>query len=938
MICISSLSRAEDKKPRDQLMKIIDEELREIDRILRQSKKFNSELQFRKAETVLEKGRLVKESENEDFLNIDPKYRGRVNKKKFFRQSYRYYLWAKNLAVNVSKKDPNYKRTPELNYILGFYEKEFGKEKNALEFFKKAEATSKPATEFNLRCKSAIAEILYNQKNYEEAKKYYEVTLKRINDKWWTKDSHSLAWCYHKTGQYDQAIATMKKVIEKSKTGEYVDMQFIAYKDIGLFFAESSQADDGVKYFKNQNKDVVAEMLTIAAFLREKGSYQHTLDVYNEAYQSTNNNKLKARILLEKLVLADKFFKKEQHLSDSKLLINLWKEGALDPEQEKSYILQMKKQVALVQKRMDTKYKSQSGTELKEKANVAETYFQLLSIVDEKNSDEYQFYNAESQFQTMQYERAAELYKKSFDDAKKNNNLKLMKLSAEGLLAALGPDSGEFKERNQYFEQAYKNYLEVDKESNKSEDIYRRLYKLMYQQGDTEGMRSILQDYSKSFSQNTNEQDKMVASLLSVYDKKKQNDKIAELVDEVQAGRFFVSEKLKGDIYGVKQKIELKEAETSIASGDVKSAFKNYDKIYKDPKSSKLAKANAVYNLMVLSYRMNDLSPTYNYGVESLELMGNQAIVGYLPSFVSISKYLFERMQFQASADFAHRVLAKVCSASQVQYKKMLFNNAVLSYRAAEQNKKLVSLIEMGHDCKLSDDLLIAAEIEYLDSLREKKGWSELLRRLEKNNSVLPTSFSGIELEYFLDMCISQDDSKSCSQLNKNVNSVISSGTKISGRALDAVALVKSNVIWEKIYTWSQIKLRFPEKTFNELLSKKLKTLEQIVEELLALQKMGSRLGINHSYELLSFCYFQIAREIQNFTPTGVSKEYLDSFKASMGQISSTLYQKLNEYRGQAMDVMSKQESIAPLRGIFPIAIPLEQKSSLKFNYNEGEM
>lgn len=215
---------------RDQLMMIIDEELKEIDRLSRQSKKFNAELQFRKAETILEKGRLTKERENEDYLNIDAKYRGKVKKQQYFRQSYRYYLWAKQIATNITKKDKNYRRTPELYYILGFYEKEFGKEALALNYFIKAEASSKPGTDFNLRCKSALAETYYNQKNYVDAKRYYEVTLKRIADKWWTKDAYSLAWCYYKTNNSGAAINTMKTVIEKSKSGGFVDMTFLAQR------------------------------------------------------------------------------------------------------------------------------------------------------------------------------------------------------------------------------------------------------------------------------------------------------------------------------------------------------------------------------------------------------------------------------------------------------------------------------------------------------------------------------------------------------------------------------------------------------------------------------------------------------------------------------------------------------------------------------------
>lgn len=936
-IALSVLAYAQ--KPQDsreKLMLLIDDELKEIDRLARQTKKYNPELQFRKAETILEKGRLIKERENEDFLNIDAKYRGKVKKKQFFRQSYRYYLWAKNNATTITKKAPNYKRTPELYYILGFYEKEFGKEKIALDYFKKAEATSKSGTDFNLRCKSALAEIYYNQKNYVEAKRYYEVTLKRINDKWWTKDAYSLAWSYHKTNNSSAAINTMKNVIERSKSGGYVDMTFMAYKDIGLFYAESGRTDEGVRYFKSQNKDVVIELLAIASYLREKGNYLQTLEVYEEAQKSTTDGTLKSKVYLEKLILSDKFFRQDQHLKDSKKLLELWQAGSMDEAQTKSYVLQMKKQVALVQRKMDSKYAGLTEQALKQRAQLAEDYFALLSQVDSKNLDEYQFYNAESQFQTKQYERAAVLYQKSFDKAKENNNFKMMKLSAEGLLAALGPDSPDFKTRNEYFETAYKNYLMVDKKSSKSEDIYRRLYRLLYQQGDVDGMKSILQQYSSNFSKNTEEQDKMVASLLSVYEKKKQNDQAAALIDDVQGGRYFVSEKLKGEVYGVKQKMEIKEVEGLIASGDNRNAIKGYEKIYKDPKSNKITKANSAYNLMVLSYKNNELSPTYNWGIESLDIMSEQYVIGNIPSFVAISKYLFERMQFQASADLAHRTLAKICSASQAQYKRLLLNNAVLSYRAAEQDKKLIELIEMGRTCRVANDAIIAAEVEYLDGLREKQLWKALSKRIN-STTYSGASVSNFELEYLLDICLStkNENSQECKKLERSAENVNANGEKLTGRALDSLTYARVGKVWQDISSWQNMKLRFPEKVFNETLDKRLKRLTKIVEDLLALQKSGSRLAIVQSFEMLAYSYHKISHELEMFTPTGVSNDYLQSFKASMLQVAKSLKDKSLEYRRQFLDLGSKQELIATDRNIYPIVVPMKAHGKFKIMFNE---
>ncbi len=425
MITFHSYAQNTDNR-RESLMKIIDEEVKELNRLSRQNKKYNPELQFRKAEVTLEKGRLIKEGENEDYLNIAPTYRAKVVKKNYFRQSYRYFLQSKKLAESIPKKDEKYKRKPELFYILGFYEKEFGKEVNAIEYFEKAEKSSKQGTDFNFRCKSALAEIYFNQRKYSDSKKYYEITLKRLDDKWWTKDAYNLAWSYQKTKDYRLAIETMKKVISKSQTGQYVDMSPFAFKDIGLFYAESGRISEGVSYFKAQNRDVVIELLTIATFLKDQGNYLQSHAVYEEALKTTQDAAAQTKIYLEKLYLADKFVRQEQHLRDSKKMEGLWLEKALSSEQSKSYILQMKKQVGLIQKKMEKKtYKNDQGM-LRDLAKMAEDYFGLLGRIDEKNADEYLFYNAESQFQAKQYDKAAELYKKSFDQAKSKNNLKMM--------------------------------------------------------------------------------------------------------------------------------------------------------------------------------------------------------------------------------------------------------------------------------------------------------------------------------------------------------------------------------------------------------------------------------------------------------------------------------------------------------------------------------
>lgn len=937
----SSLQLSPAKK-RDTIMQIIDQEIFEVDRLRRQQKLYQPDLQFRKAQLLLEKGRIIKESENEDFLNVPAKFRGKVNKKNYFRQSFRYYLWAKNEALAVVAKKPAYQRSPELFYILGFHEKEFGRENEAINYFQKSEKSSTPNSDIFWKSKSALAEIYYNQKKYAVAIPFYQQTLSHTNDKWWTKDAYNLAWCYFKVRNYNNALSLMKKVIEKSHQDNYVDMSFAASKDIGFFYAESGKIKEGIEYFKSQHRDVVLELLAIADYLRNQGNFQSSYEVYSYAINSTQNQKNKAQVLLSRLLLSDKFFKVEQHLNDSKDLLLLWRQKFLDAEMCNQYILQMKKQVGLLQKQMDNKNYSYSDSVVKYKAELTKQYFIILNEVDKKNSADYSFYAAESEFQAKQYQEAANYYKQAFDSAKEKKNLRIMKLSAEGLLAALGPEDSDFKNRNDYFEIAYKNYLEVDDDSKKSEEIYKRLFRLFYEQGDAEKMKQTLDIYAQHFSHNTQEQDKMVASLLSIYQKKKQNDRVAELVDEVNGGKYFVSDKLKGSVYDTGQKIQMKEIEALLTTGDFDKAKKGYLVIYNDKKSNTIAKANAAYNLMVISFKQNEIKSTYDWALKSIDSMVTANVVSYLPSFVAISKYLFERMQFDASGDLSHRVLAKICNTSQGSYKKILLNNSVLSYRASENNKRIKLLLQQVQGCGIDKVTLEIAQKEYLDYLLENKFFHQLeseLALVREQGMIL----SPYEIEYAAELMNYYQSQSQYNNTKKWGNEIVKSyeywasrGQAPKGRGLDAYAKLNILDVLNRVKSWDSKILQFPESSFNKTLEWKVQELQKIVDQLLEIQKIGSRVGIVQSYELLAYTHIKLSRDILNFTPNNQSPEYIQSFKNAMRKIAMPLGDKANTYINNGNKFKNQNEVLVDNFGFYPLGVAIKHKIDFKILAKQG--
>ena len=67
------------------LLKIINNELSEVSRLNKQINASDDKLLLRMAELYLERGRVIKEQENEKFLAISPKKRRTLNKKIFLR-------------------------------------------------------------------------------------------------------------------------------------------------------------------------------------------------------------------------------------------------------------------------------------------------------------------------------------------------------------------------------------------------------------------------------------------------------------------------------------------------------------------------------------------------------------------------------------------------------------------------------------------------------------------------------------------------------------------------------------------------------------------------------------------------------------------------------------------------------------------------------------
>ena len=229
---------------RKKIIGIIDEELSEVSRLSRQQENKNPDTLLRLSELNLEKARLYREAENEQFLNISPEDRRSLKKEKFFTTSSRYFNEANQSALIVVKNFAKYRGISEVYYILAYNYKELGDHEQAQKFFKLAAGGGQSDIKISLKAKLNLADYYYHERKFKEAIPLFEASINTLNDKWWTKDSVNLAWSYYRVGNYDKAINLMLVVHRRSGDNKYIDMKSTVERDIGIFYIDAGRMKD----------------------------------------------------------------------------------------------------------------------------------------------------------------------------------------------------------------------------------------------------------------------------------------------------------------------------------------------------------------------------------------------------------------------------------------------------------------------------------------------------------------------------------------------------------------------------------------------------------------------------------------------------------------------------------------------------------------------
>ncbi len=917
---------------RDRLLRIINEELSEVSRLNKQIGSKKPDILLRMAELYLEKARLIRENENQRYLQIDPAKRTRVKKSSYFQESTKNFTNAQKTCYYLLKRFPRYKRRGYVYFVLAYNAKEFQQINKAKKFFEKAIKTSSPKSDINRKSKLALAEIYFNMYRYNQAIPLYEGALKLKKDKWWTKDAFNLAWCYFRTGKKYKAIKLMKQANALSADRNYVDLRDSIQRDLAYFYADMGKVDEAVGFYKNNDRNVSKSLLGVGKHLMSKGKNKEADRALTKAFSHADNDQQKLKIDETLLTLYEDTLDYPKHYKVTERMFSYYKKGMLNKDQKENLIYHVKKMSASLQKQVAGKTYVRLPEVRKRKAALAVSYFAMSEELIPEKKYLSEFHAAETNYAVGLFDQAIEKYDSAYKGSRAANDKKIAGVALNGLLASLGKRGISQQTKDNYLISSFEYYLEVNPNDKRAYRIYQRLFTAYMEKGEIQNAERLVYRFKKYFPKDHKKSEVMVAEIIDYYKERKDKSNIKVWVSRINKGDFRVSKKFAEKVQLLLLSLQFENVQKFSSTGDKVQALRGYHSIYKSSDSTKRAKRNAAYNIAILYYELGDAKNMYDWSINAVKKMTVAEVQKFENSFVLFGNELFYQNQTDKSANLNFITLNKLCGRK-AKNKNSFAKNAVVLYLSDGKVNEALDVYKKMDKCGISSKIKRESGLDIVKELMAQKRWDTLLKiagPLENDRKALPhlivpyykvsRAYKSIGRE---SRSVALD--KKIWDMYKNVER---SKEPLPLDALDILVEVKLNTLEKYEKRLNNVKLSFPEKRFNSRLKSKFKYLDDIVSKALEIFRMGSGKGIVATYQLLVRTHLNVAEEISNFTPSGKPQGYIQSFKSQMSSLVGPLRQKAEQYRQEAIHKVYKEEILTfenyKLLKLYNEELPLE--------------
>lgn len=900
---------------RQQIVRIIDQELNEVTRLNRTTGNRNPELLLRMAELLLEKARHIKDAENDRFLRLSVEERQKINRQEFFNRSRQHFVQAQRTCQHILQRFPNFDQKGEVYYIMAYNSKEFQREDEAERYFNMAVREAPRNSDVRAKAQIGLAEIYYNKQDFRRAAPLYEEALKRVDDQWWTKDSFNLAWSYFRIGRQQDAIRLMNQILERSRNSKYVDMSHSVERDLAYFYTEVGDVQQAVQFYEQRGGDMATNLIRVGNHLVGQGKFAAAEKTFREALSHNRTREDNIQIHSQLLSLYERFGNYEKHLESSKILANFYEQGHLQRHQAEDLKYHVQNMSARLQQQVAKGSTDRHDEDRQRRARLAVEYFQLFALLDESQSYQANFHAAETQFATNNFNDAVRLYDLAYKGAQSSGDREIMGHSLEGLMAALGSPGVSESVVDQYIEPAYLAYLRANPRSEESNRIFQRLFNHYLDAGNIENAEKTLNSYNRNFPREEENQEAMIARIMEYYRERGDQAGIQKWVARINAGDFRVSREYADSVRMLLLSMQFDQVEQLTSEGDRKEALRGYLQLYQSEQSSQEVKKNASYNIATLFHELGDAPRTFGWAERSIEHMNNKDVLKFESSYLAMAVTLFEQRHIKEAAALNTKVYNSLCRETS-RNKETFFRNANVMHLGLGNRDESRDLIATGRQCGISAEAILDAEAEQLSYLMNNEYWSglnEYIAQLKNNRKHWPELI--FPISKVRDALEQSGRTSQARQKDSEILEIyrgIEKNQDIPLEALDVVADIRMENLTRQFKQLKTIELSFPEQLFNERLEKLFDDLDRMTDTALDVLDVGSGRGIVTGYRYLVEAYQHAGNLILDFTPADQSDSYIESFKQTMSQLANPLIARSREFRQQAMKQIQRGEILSP--------------------------
>lgn len=905
------------KSKREQLLGIVNEELKEITRLNKQTRSSRPNLLLRMAEILLEKARIIKDGENEKFLELSNKQRASLDRKAFFKESNKNFIQAQKTCFFILKRFPNFSKKGDVYYILAYNAKEFSDYDSARKYFALSVKSSKKNSYTRKKALVALAEFYYNQQEYAKAIPMYEKALKNSKSRWYTKDLFNLSWCYFRVGDKNKAVRSMQRAYKLSSDKNYIDMRYAIERDLAYFYTASGRVQEAISFYKKIGGNIANNLVKVGRHLLNQGKFTPAEGALVEALKYNPEKRLQVDAYFSLLTLYDKYGKTSKHLKISEKLVEEFKQKNLNEDDLKDLTYHLKKYSAVLQKQVagDT-YKGVSKTR-KIKADQSVRYFTLLAEVEPQKSYEHFYFAGETYFAIGNFGVALDHYASSREQSIANKIKKYHKLSVEGMLACFGHPKKIGRVRaEKYFPIVTNDFIELNPGNKKTGKLIQRLFTYYLDKKNIEKAEEQLMRYVKMFPKEYKIHEAMLARVMDHYKKEKDKEGIKKWVRAINKGQVRVSKKYAASLKYMLLAMQFENVEKYNTKGEKKGALQGYIEIFKSAESTPDAKKNAAYNIAVLFHELGNVDLMHGWLKKAVGMMSAREIAKFSSSFLVMISDLNNQGRFKEAHHLYNTSFEKVCERKS-KSKSVLFQNAI-TIELIEPEIQLRStrvLIDNFKRCKISSKVQEKLLNEFIDYLYDKDTTSDL--EYIYNNYHNDKSYYGMSARLASEIARIKDrlGDPNMQEYLESAQRLYEKATrakqKVDYRVLEILSNFELQKLKKRIIGFGDFRFTFPRDVFAKTMTSKFQQVAEFKKSLDGLYSFGVGDTIVRGNKALLAVYDEFIVKIKSFKPDGFSKENLKLFQGEMANVIKTLDADKNKIINSSVALIKSQRVLS---------------------------